>query len=141
MISKEAWKKNKADYLKRAGLAKFADCSTVLKALEEKLDTQYATTNSHILDGTNQYISIHGDHQFTLTTPKQEETNETATDLFPQTQFMVVSLLSVGTERNKHNSQKLLDRLNMIGEARSHSWSPLLPSIPIYFVPASLCRR
>jgi TnpA family transposase len=88
MISKEAWEQNRADYLKRAGLEKFTDCNTVLKSLEEKLDSQYATTNNNILSGANQYITIHGEHQFTLTTPKQEETNEAAPDLFPQTHFI-----------------------------------------------------
>ncbi len=88
MIPKEAWEKNKADYLKRAELEKFADCDTVLKALEEKLDNQYTITNNTILSGTNKYITVHGDHQFTLTTPKQEETNEATTDLFPQTNYI-----------------------------------------------------
>src|SRR5437588_1729543 len=40
----------------------------------------------------------------------------------------MVSLLSVGMERNKHDSQKLLDRPNMISEACSHGWCPLLPA-------------
>src|SRR6266699_27988 len=40
----------------------------------------------------------------------------------------VVSLLSVGTRRNKHNIQKLPDRPNMIGEGSRHSWRSLLPT-------------
>jgi hypothetical protein len=39
----------------------------------------------------------------------------------------MVSLLSVGTERDKHNGQKFFDRPDMIGEASRHSgrsWSP-----------------
>ena len=35
---------------------------------------------------------------------------------------LVVSLLSVGTRRNKHNSQKLPDRPNMISEGSRHCW-------------------
>lgn len=93
MISKKDWDENKADYLKRSGLEKFADCTTVLKDLEEKLDVQYVQTNNNILAEANQYITIHGDHHFTLTTPKQEETSEPLTDLFPQTRF--VSLCEV----------------------------------------------
>lgn len=93
MISKESWQKNRANYLKRAGLEKFADCEAVLKDLEGKLDKQYVTTNNNILSGTNHYLTIHGDHQFTLTTPKQEEASEPLTDLFPQTRF--VSLCEV----------------------------------------------
>src|SRR5260370_965316 len=40
----------------------------------------------------------------------------------------VVSLLSVGMERNKHNSQKLLNTPDMISQASSHSRRPLLPT-------------
>ena len=90
MISKEQWAKNKADYLRRAGLEKFADGTGVLQALEAKLDTQYATTNTNILSGANEYMTIHGDHDFVLSTPKQEETNEVDADLFPQTHFVSV---------------------------------------------------
>jgi TnpA family transposase len=90
MISKEQWKENRADYLKRAGLEKFANGLGVLQELEAKLDTQYATTNNNILSGANQYISIHGDHDFVLSTPKQEETNEVDTDLFPKAHYVSV---------------------------------------------------
>ena len=90
MIAKESWRKNRDAYLKRAELEKFADGEVVLKDLKSKLDTQYQATNNNILSGANQYITIHGDHQFTLTTPKQEETNEAAIDLFPQTRFVLL---------------------------------------------------
>jgi len=40
----------------------------------------------------------------------------------------LVSLLSVGTKRNKHNSQKFPDRPNMISEGSRHSWRSLLPT-------------
>jgi TnpA family transposase len=93
MISKELWEKNRADYLRRAGIEKLADGKAVLKELEAKLDTQYATTNKNIFSGANQYMSIHGDHDFVLSTPKQEEANEVDTDMFPQTHF--VSLCEV----------------------------------------------
>ncbi len=99
MIAKEDWQKNKAHYLKRAGLEKFADYETVLKDLEDKLDKQYATTNNNILTGANQHITIHGDHQFTLTTPKQEETSEPLTDLFPQTRFVSLCEVLVTIQR------------------------------------------
>ena len=45
---------------------------------------------------------------------------ERATELDPGN--WVVSLLSVGTRRNKYNSQKLPDRPNMISEGSCHRW-------------------
>jgi TnpA family transposase len=93
MIAKALWTQHRDDYLRRAGLAKFANCEAVLTELAQKLDIQYHTTNKNILSGANRYTVIHGDHQFTITTPKQEETHEPLTDLFPQTRF--VSLCEV----------------------------------------------
>jgi TnpA family transposase len=93
MIAKALWTQHRDDYLRRAVLAKFANCEAVLTELAQKLDIQYHTTNKNILSGANRYTVIHGDHQFTITTPKQEETHEPLTDLFPQTRF--VSLCEV----------------------------------------------
>jgi hypothetical protein len=42
-------------------------------------------------------------------------------DLSSGPQSQVVSLLSVGTKRNKHNSQKLLNSPDMISQSSSHS--------------------
>ncbi len=42
--------------------------------------------------------------------------------------FSTVSLLSVGIERDKQDSQKLFNGPNVIGKASSHSWRPLLPA-------------
>src|SRR5260370_5220206 len=42
--------------------------------------------------------------------------------------ILTVSLLSVGTERNKYNSQKLFNSPNVIGKTSSHSWRSLLPT-------------
>ena len=93
MIDKELWKNNKAEYLKRAGLEKFADFHSVIKDLKEKLDIQYEITNRHIVDGTNQYLTVRGNHDFTLTTPRLPDEEEDAIDLYPQNQF--VSLTEV----------------------------------------------
>lgn len=70
MIDKELWKNNKADYLKRAGLEKFSDFHAVIQELKVKLHIRHETTNRHILDGTNQYLTVRNTHDFTLTTPK-----------------------------------------------------------------------
>ncbi len=45
-------------------------------------------TNDHVLSGANRYIVHHGDHQFTLTTPKQNEVRDPLIDLFPQSRFV-----------------------------------------------------
>src|SRR5262249_5163198 len=76
MIAKELWRNNKADYLKRAGLEKFADFPAVMQELKEKLDKQYETTNRHIRDGSNRYITVRSTHDFTLTTPRLPEETE-----------------------------------------------------------------
>ena len=88
MISKERWKKHRAEYLKRAGLEKFADCEKVLSDLKRKLDTQYQTTNERVLRSENRFLVLFGDHQFTLATPKQDEPTEVVFDLFPKSRFV-----------------------------------------------------
>ena len=100
MISKELWKRNKAEYLKRAELEELADFSSVMQKLKDVLDKQYETTNRHILDGANQYITVHKDHEFTLTTPRQADSTEPGIDLFPQTSF--VTLCEVLATMNSH---------------------------------------
>jgi len=98
MISEVLWKKNKAEYLKRAELEEFADFPAVMQKLKNVLDKQYETTNMHILDGTNQYLAFHKDHDFTITTPRLEDP-ESGIELFPQTSF--VSLCEVLTTMNQ----------------------------------------
>ena len=51
-----------------------------------------------------------------------------------ETGTQVVSLLSVGTERDKHNSQKLPNGPNMISQASSHSRRSLLPTGQIAWI-------
>lgn len=98
MISEVLWKKNKAEYLKRAELEEFADFPAVMQKLKNVLGKQYETTNRRILDGTNQYLAFHKDHDFTITTPRLEDP-ESGIELFPQTSF--VSLCEVLTTMNQ----------------------------------------
>jgi len=90
MISEKLWKQNRAEYLKRAKLEEFADFPTVMQKMRSVLDKQYERTNTHILDGTNQYIKIHRNHDFTLTTPRLIEETEPDIELFPQTSFVTL---------------------------------------------------
>jgi TnpA family transposase len=99
MIPKDQWTQHKDTYLKRAGLEKFADCEGVLKALAEKLDAQYKTSNDHFLTGVNRYLVIHDDHQFTLTTPKQDEIGDPLIDLFPHSRFVPLCEVLATTNR------------------------------------------
>ncbi|HYT45348.1 MAG TPA: Tn3 family transposase, partial [Methylomirabilota bacterium] len=89
LIPKERWKKEKATLLQQLDLTQFADFATAIKKLEIELDERYRKTNEHILDGTNNYISLHKDGGFSLTTPKKEdEETGAAVDLFPRTNFI-----------------------------------------------------
>jgi hypothetical protein len=99
MIAKERWLKQKAGYLKQARLEKLADCEQVLTDLAQKLDTQFKTTNDHILTGANRYLVVHGEHHFTLTTPKQDAVREELIELFPESRF--VPLCEVLTTINR----------------------------------------
>ena len=93
LIDKELWRKNKAEYLKRAGLEKFADFHAVMDDLKDKLDKQYDVTNRHILDGTNRHITIRNNGEFTLTTPRLPDIEEDVFDIYPENRF--VSLTEV----------------------------------------------
>ena len=94
LISKKSWKQNKADYLKRAELEKFADVETVLADLEKSLQKQYVKTNTNILNGKNEFIKFHH-NSFSLTTPPEDATEEEQTlhDLFSRHTY--ISLLEV----------------------------------------------
>jgi TnpA family transposase len=93
LIPKTLWTQNRTPYVERAHLTGFADCEATLSDLREKLDRQFATTNTHILAGINSSITVHGHHQFTLTTPREENVAEPPMELFPQARF--VSLCEV----------------------------------------------
>jgi TnpA family transposase len=94
LIDRERWQRDKAVLLERAGLQAFVDPSTVLSDLDDRLYQQYLTTNGHILDGTNQFISCGTKGAFTLKTPKQDEVDaEPLQPFFPARHY--VSLLEV----------------------------------------------
>src|SRR5258708_13588888 len=90
MSAKELWKRNKVDYLKRAEVEEFDDFRMVMQKVKDVVDKKYEPTNQHILDGTNQYLTVHKDHEFTLTTPRQADETEPGIELFPQTSFVTL---------------------------------------------------
>jgi TnpA family transposase len=94
LIDRERWQRDRAVLLERAGLQAFVDPQTVLNDLDDLLYQQYLTTNGHILDGTNQFISCGAKGAFTLKTPKQDEVDaEPLQPFFPARHY--VSLLEV----------------------------------------------
>jgi hypothetical protein len=94
LISKESWKQNKTDYLKRAELEKFADPQAVLADLEKALHKQYVKANTNILFGDNAFIRFHHG-RFSLITPPEDSTEfeQTLHDLFYCNTY--ISLLEV----------------------------------------------
>jgi Tn3 transposase DDE domain-containing protein len=83
LIPKKSWEQNKADYLKRAELEKFANIDVVLADLQKSLHRQYVKTNTNILTGKNAFIKFHHD-TFSLITPPEDssEFEQTLHDLF-----------------------------------------------------------
>jgi hypothetical protein len=94
LIDRERWQREKKVLLERAGLQAFVDPHTVLAELDERLYQQYLTTNAHIAEGTNSFISFGAKGTFTLKTPKQEEVEaDPLHSFFPDRHY--VSLLEV----------------------------------------------
>jgi len=100
LISKDAWEKNKEDYLRRADLEKFVDAEETLLTLGNILDTCYHATNMNILRGDNRFITFRENGSFHLTTPKvEEEVSLPISEFFPSKRY--ISLLEVLSTVNK----------------------------------------
>lgn len=87
LISKDRWKREKEQLLKRAGLSEFADPKKVLKALDEALYQQYLTTNSN--EGENPHLKITKNGTFKIATPALEGKNtEPLRQFFPKRHYV-----------------------------------------------------
>ena len=125
LIDRERWKRDKDRLLDRAGLREFVDPQTVLNALDEILYQQYLTTNGHMLDGTNPFISFGAQGAFTLKTPKQEDADaEPLQPFFPDRHY--VSLLEVLATVNRYSGY--LDEFQH-WQQRYHRPKPLLSTL------------
>lgn len=97
LLPQDEWEKQKETLL----LGDVVDNKKIMDTLTDLLDKRFEQTNSHIADGSNQYIRFK-DGRFYLSTPKLEkieEDEDTAiADLFPKPRS--VSLLSVLTTVN-----------------------------------------
>ncbi len=92
LILKKRWEANKALLLEQAGLIQFQDFQKVIQRLADSLHKQYEVTNHHILSGVNKHIKFYKNGAFSLTTPKEDEEEEsTVIDLFPKTRFVPLS--------------------------------------------------
>jgi len=92
LIDKEDWKKNWANYIKRAGLQKFIDPEKVLNELAEMLDEGYNQTNLNILNKVNTYAWFDKNNVLRYKTPKVEkEITYPLRELFPDNKYIPLS--------------------------------------------------
>jgi hypothetical protein len=89
LIDRARWQRDKQQLIERAGLEAFVDPRKVLKELDEALYQQYVTTNQNIAEGKNPHIKFKKNGGFTLSTPKQEES-----DAEPLQQYLPLSIAS-----------------------------------------------
>src|SRR5262249_36872816 len=83
------WQSEKQQLIERAGLESFVDPRKVLKELDQALYQQYLITNQNIIDGKNPHIKFKESGGFTLSTPKQEESDaQPLQQYFPDRHFL-----------------------------------------------------
>jgi TnpA family transposase len=94
LIDRTRWQRDKQHLIERAGLEAFVDPRKTLKELDEALYQHYLTINQNIAEGKNSHIKFKKNGRFTLSTPKQEESDaEPLQQYFPQRR--VVPLVEV----------------------------------------------
>ena len=103
LISKELWKKNKEEYIRKANLDAFKDVNLAMKKLEKSLDNTYRETNSNILKKRNKYIRFNKNDEFIISTPKinKDDTKGSITELFPKKSYLPLS--EILSTINKHS--------------------------------------
>ncbi len=73
MISKERWKEERLDLMKRAQLYEFSDPEVLLKTLDEALYQQYCSTNQRHENGHNLFLKTKIGKAYNISTPKQDD--------------------------------------------------------------------
>lgn len=102
LIPEQEWKQNRSTYLKQADLMRYADINTFLSEHSQALHQQYKLTNSNILQGQNEHITLQKDGQFQLKTPQQPEVEaQMLNTFFPQNRY--ISLIEVLSTIQKHS--------------------------------------
>src|ERR1700675_772103 len=94
LIDRDRWQRAKQQLIERAGLEGFVDPRKTLKELDEALYQQYLLTDRNIAEGKNPHIKFKKNGGFTLSTPKQQESDaEPLQQYFPD--HRVVPLVEV----------------------------------------------
>ena len=89
LIDRARWQRDKQQLIERAGLEGFVDPQKTLKELDEALHQQYLLTNHKIADGKNPHIKFKKNGTFSLSTPKQEDSDaEPLQQYFPERRFV-----------------------------------------------------
>ena len=101
LIDCDRWQRAKQQLIERAGLEGFVDPRKTLKELDEALYQQYLLTDRNIAEGKNPHIKFKKNGGFTLSTPKQEESDaEPLQHFFPERSY--VPLLEILSTVNRY---------------------------------------
>jgi hypothetical protein len=108
LIDRARWQRDKQQLIERAGLEAFVDPRKTLKKLDEALYQQYLTTNHNIADGKNPHIKFKKNGGFTLSTPRQEESDaEPLQQYFPERRFVPLVEVLATVNRFTHYVDEL----------------------------------
>lgn len=103
LIPQEIWDSQQNELLDKAGLLAFKDFGNLETELRKAVNIQFQTTNTNVMMGENQHVSIGVDHSLKVKTPAEEkEIIDTAIDLFPKHRF--ISVFEILSTVNKHCS-------------------------------------
>lgn len=102
LIDRDRWQRDKDVLIERAELQAFVDPHKILDELDEALYRQYVITNANIHEGKNPHIKFNKKGGFTLSTPKQDESDtEPLQQFFPERHY--VPLLEILSTVNRYS--------------------------------------
>ena len=102
LIPRDEWQRRRVEYLQQADLTPASDGPAWLQQQATILDHQYTTTNQHILQEENPYITFHKDGRCHVRTPKEDEADTAPlSSFFPKNRY--ISLLEVLSTVNRHS--------------------------------------
>jgi TnpA family transposase len=108
LIDRTRWQRDKQHLIERAGLEAFVDPRKVLKELDEALYQQCLTINQNIAEGKNSHIKFKKNGGFTLSTPKQEESDaESLQQYFPERRVVPLVEVLATVNRFTHFADEL----------------------------------
>jgi TnpA family transposase len=108
LLDRARWQRDKQQLIERAELEAFVNAHKVLRELDEALHQQYLTTNQHITEEKNPHIKFKKNGGFTLSTPKQEESDaEPLQQFFPGRRFVPLGEVLATVNRFTHYVDEL----------------------------------